>query len=370
MVVAVVVLGGALALLIGLVVIATRRFPGHRVKIVVCSICVVLVALIVLPRIMGIRVYSTEVEPPEGVLNDQVGAVLNEVFSQANLARLLESAQLEERLTAGDVESMLSIREPQGPTDLYGWSLRTGTTWKRKVDATGALIPYIGRDIELRLSGVKKRAEAPSGFEIQSGFEVDGEAKDWSGIEPFVQEAGIDGRSNEHYLDVKEVVLSNDSNYLYVFLRCDPSIEEWFSIIGTSRGICDLLFDTDNRSDTGCDFTFGFNDRLAKGYEIKTWIMLELHTDIGTSTESYTVSYELFRPEQDGTFALNRVRGTHQSSHRFGSLILDGTDGVEMAIPLKKLGVKANQTVRVLLIEVSNLAGLQEGSSAGTYTFR
>ena len=200
----------------------------------------------------------------------------------------------------------------------------------------------------------------------ETEIKLDGRAGDWAGIEPLWAEAGMPGSgSSGSALDIKQVYFTNDSKYLYVFLRTTPSVQERYDEKQASGNLCDIYLDTDNDAATGCKRVEGLDYGDISGYECKIWIPLGVYMGLGGSGPY--VSYDLGTPGEDGTFSGDSVM--EQSSTEEGALIAHGTDGVELAVPLAKINMRSGMTARVLLAESAHVFD-KEGKSEGTVTIK
>jgi hypothetical protein len=212
-------------------------------------------------------------------------------------------------------------------------------------------------------SEIRPIENAPSGTPLL--FTLDGSIKDWSGIEPIWNEGGAEGRGAfEHYIDIKQVYFNNDDRYLYVFMRFTPTIAERYKIHPYSGDIGDLYFDIDNDPSTGSGKVFEsdkFKGEKYRGYEVKVWIPIGVFSSSGRSTPY--ASYEIRLLENEG-FSVHGIYA--QKSFDEDDLIAHGPDGIELALPLDKLGINTPTTIRVLLKETSHFSE-EEGYSVGSF---
>ena len=196
-------------------------------------------------------------------------------------------------------------------------------------------------------------------------FTLDGNLKDWGGIEPLWNEGGAEGRGAfEHNVDIKRVYFKNDDQYLYVFMQCDPTITERYKIKPYSGNVGYLYFDIDNDPATGSGKLHKsdkFKGEKYTGYEIKVWIPIGVYSMSGR--KSPLVSYEI-RLLEDEKFSIRGIYTQYSTDKH--DLIAHGPDGIEFALPLDKLGIKTQVTIRILLQEDSH-SFEQEGYSVGTF---
>ncbi len=194
-------------------------------------------------------------------------------------------------------------------------------------------------------------------------FKLDGNFEDWGEIEPLWEEGGAEGRGAlETNIDIKQVYFKNDNQYLYVFMKISPTLVERFQTEESSGIVGDLYFDTDNDPSTGGTYILMWDKEKYKGYEVRVWIPLGYQTWSGETTKY--VGYEFYMAEGESFSGLGIYE---QNSHKKGSLIAHGPDGIEMALPLDKLGIQVPATVRVLLAETCN-SGEEEGYDVASLT--
>lgn len=212
-------------------------------------------------------------------------------------------------------------------------------------------------------------SQPPGGSDAAAPKEtkLDGMADKWEGVQPVWEEAGAAGRGPfASGIDIKQVYMVNDADRLYVYFRTTPSLRARYESSPESGELCDLYFDTDNDAETGCQDVDGFDFGKIRGYEIKAWIPVGV--DSRTDGAGPFVAYDLLRADEDGDFALSAPIDS-QSSQEPDALIAHSDTGVEIAIPLKLLGVEAGATVRLLLKESADPFA-KERYSEGTVTLR
>lgn len=247
---------------------------------------------------------------------------------------------------------------------------------RHNVAFTVLLISIIagGCGTRVQSPGEKKQATAvasqPPGITVgnsSNNVTLDGKADGWEGVPPVWEEAGAAGQGPfESGIDIKQVYLVNDAHHLYVFFRTTPSLRARYEKSPESGELCDLYFDTDNDAGTGCKDVDGFDFGKINGYELKAWIPVGIYT--GTDGAEPFVTYDLLGADENGNFALS-ASVESQSSREPDALIAHGDDGVEMAIPLERLGVDVGATIRVLLKEAADPFA-KERYSEGVYTLR
>jgi hypothetical protein len=190
-------------------------------------------------------------------------------------------------------------------------------------------------------------------------FKLDGKADDWAAIAPFWEEVGPAGSGlGEHSIDIKQVYFRNDAQYLYVFMKISPTIEERFKMHPFGDIIGNLFLDTDNNPQTGSNAAEGMESDAYKGYEIRVWIPVGVLTS-SSGESSPTVSYEIYTHE-GGFRGINRA--DLQNTMDEGSLIAFGPDGVEFALKLEVMKIAAPASYRVMLDQHASAAGDQSYS--------
>ena len=198
-------------------------------------------------------------------------------------------------------------------------------------------------------------------------YTLDGVADDWQGVRPLFEEAGRPGQGRfPGAIDIKQVYFDNDGDHLYVFLRCDPTVGKRFKEHEIPAILGQLYFDTDGNAQTGSGNVTPWASHKIAGFEVQALMPLGVRFDRrGTRP---VAMYKLIRVDERGKFDFERaIPGGKQSSHEEGALIAHGSDGVELAIPLKLLRIPTDRDVRVLLVESAHVFE-EEGYSVKTYT--
>jgi hypothetical protein len=213
-----------------------------------------------------------------------------------------------------------------------------------------------------------KKSEKPQPVEIpqepvqkaasQLLVTLDGKIQDWGSIEPLWNEGGMAGRGAfESNIDIQQVYFKNDSQYLYVFMRISPTIEDRFKKSPTGDIIGDLFLDLDNNPSTGSNAIEGREEEKYKGYEARVHLPVGVITSGGKS--SPYVVYEVYTHE-GGFYGINTA--DRQDTMSEGALISHGPDGIEFAVRLDILKLALPATIRVMLAEHSHFSK-EEGYS-------
>jgi hypothetical protein len=133
-------------------------------------------------------------------------------------------------------------------------------------------------------------------------------------------------------------------------MKITPSVQARYEKTGKSGTIGKLYFDVDGKKETGCRGVLGFKYGNIEGYEVAASLTLGIYS--GRRGTGCLVSYHLQAVNEKGKFGFSsRIKGGEQMSHKRGSRIAHGRDGVEFSIPLKILGLRPGRTVRLLLVE-------------------
>jgi hypothetical protein len=130
-------------------------------------------------------------------------------------------------------------------------------------------------------------------------------------------------------------------------MKYTPTVEERSKIEKSGGIVGDLYFDTDNNSATGRTYILLWDSDKYKWYEVRVWIPLGVETKSSGEMTS-DVGYEIYMAEGDSFSGLETFS---QNTTRKCSRIAHGPDGIEMALPLKKLGIQVPASIRVLLAE-------------------
>lgn len=189
---------------------------------------------------------------------------------------------------------------------------------------------------------------------LRSAVCIDGEAGDWENVAPLWLEAGLSaqGSTPEGGVDVKEVYVSNDSDYLYIMMRTVPSVSERFKKDPATGGVCDLFLDIDSNPKTGCANAWVMGYGELDGYEFKIWITLGVWYEKGRRWPF--VIYKVYRSNKD-KFSEDIAKASSIGDEGDKRLIAHGKDGIELAIPLRHLEVQSGQVVRILLSEDAHI---------------
>lgn len=125
---------------------------------------------------------------------------------------------------------------------------------------------------------------------------LDGKQDDWADVEPLWEEGGAEGPGAfAHHVDIKQVRFKNDNQYLYVLMRCSPTVVERFELKAAGGIICDLYFDIDDDSSTGSGKVAPFDSEKFKGFEVRVWVSIGV--DASSKGTLPYVAYEIRKLE-------------------------------------------------------------------------
>lgn len=170
-------------------------------------------------------------------------------------------------------------------------------------------------------------------------YKIDGLFDDWKTHETINTDTGIDwskvvmtGYYNGiHFRDFYE---DSDSNYLYLFFKFKPSIQERYDRTHSGGALGYLYIDTDANTNTGCT-DLDAEGGTVSGSEIQIYFPIGIYMNL--ETNGCDVSYEIERWNSASKNFDETVR-TADSRDSEG-LIAHGEDGVEAALPLADLQV-------------------------------
>ena len=209
----------------------------------------------------------------------------------------------------------------------------------------------------LLFSGVSCSKEQQNGLSASFPplkYKIDGNFEDWKTYETIKTDTGIDwskavvtGYDGIHFTEFYE---DSDSNYLYLFFKFKPSIQEKYEKKHSSGALGYLYIDTDANTNTGCTYfdtagipqsdTFRAGTSTISGSEIQIYFPIGFY--INTETDGCYISFEIKRWNTiTNTFSQTvRIADSRDSN----ALIAHGKDGVEAALLLSDLQpIKGNK---------------------------
>jgi hypothetical protein len=198
-----------------------------------------------------------------------------------------------------------------------------------------------------------------------STYVIDGSSADWSKYKtvrplPDDEKAGRwvvkDRALMADIFTITECLYSTDRNYLYLFLKFQPSMRARQQAGGrtnevrTLGNIASLYFDLDGDSRTGASAsTF---DSQRAGSEMKVGVTAGTYmTRSQTSTPIFGALVGYYLSIWDSATKQFRTTGPRESSRKDQPLINHGEEGVELAIPLDLLASRKTNTFTVALEE-------------------
>jgi len=176
-------------------------------------------------------------------------------------------------------------------------------------------------------------------------YKIDGSFEDWKTYKTLRTDIGIDWPKvvvTPKYDGVQfhQFYEDNDSNYLYLFFKFKPSIQERYNNTPVGGDLdldlgC-LYIDTDANTNTGCtEFDAKAGMGTIPGSEIQISFPTGIYAD--TATNGYYISYEIKRWNSATKSFDQAMRAA--DSRDSASLIASGEDGVEVALLLSDLQV-------------------------------
>lgn len=246
--------------------------------------------------------------------------------------------------------------DAHGATNLPPFFVQGTTNWETG-NVPSPVREAFQKDLRNARSRLAKR-EKPS-------LSIDGSFDDWQHYKKAWAGPGEkfnevkSGGKNDTVFEMTACCFSNDRNYLYLFLKFQPSVQERFERLNSSGklqsigNVGSFYFDEDMDRSTG-----------AKEPQVKPPLVgSDLMISVGAgafrtpASVSAWVGYSIFRYDaslQDLTDPIE-----DQSSRSDPLLIKDGKDGVEMAVPLDQIHTKKG-TFRVVFESEFSFLGSRE----------
>jgi len=196
---------------------------------------------------------------------------------------------------------------------------------------------------------------APS---VATTIPIDGTIDKWLKKTPAWDDGPAPAAQPSDFIHIDKVFFDNDANYLYVFIQCSPSVAERYKQTQMSGALADIFVDPENNPNTGSPAPAGLSEPSFRGYKFRIWVSIGVY--VGTSSGSF-ISYNLYRfsgqrLDDNGGFNAE-IPNTGQSSMHPGSLIAEGNDGVELAVPLQEIGLNPQAAARIMISADGNELG-------------
>jgi hypothetical protein len=288
--------------------------------------------------------------------------------SGTNVHVLLEGYPTTPEKALPDLNFLAQVHETQPMSGDDWWRLftriRPGKTGYYLIDDSGVtnrspfLLPGLTNAYSHRKSDDNTARPATT-------YVIDGSSADWSKYKtvrrsPDDEQAGRwvvkDRALMASLFTITECLYSTDRNYLYLFLRFQPSVRARYQGSGptnevrTLGKIANLYFDLDADSRTGAT-TSTFDSQRA-GSEMKLGVTAGSYMARSqTSTPIFGASVGYHLSTWDSATKQFRTTGTQESSGKDHALISPGEEGVELALPLDLLGSRKMNTFTVAVEE-------------------
>lgn len=178
-------------------------------------------------------------------------------------------------------------------------------------------------------------------------IQLDGTIGKWSDKKPAWDNGPAPADQPPDKIHIGKVYFDNDGSFLYAFVQCSPSVADRFKETQFSGDIGGIFVDPDNNPDTGSAAEGHSTNPNDRGYKTKIYLAL------GAVGDKPMAGYQLFRFTgkylEDNNGFNEEVPHSDQNSFDQNALIAFGKDGVELAIPLDQLGLRAGATARIMI---------------------
>ena len=180
---------------------------------------------------------------------------------------------------------------------------------------------------------------------------VDGNAAEWEGCTPLIQEAGLPGRGDFDDVDIKQVYVRTDTNNLYLFARCNPSIQDFFAEKPVSQGLFAVFINASGQLDNAAGKDADTIDGLP-GYDCKISFVLGMFLDLTTQKGHPSIDIDVSIRNNE-TWSPDSWKANSDDQK---AAVAFGKDGVEACIPLSAIGITPGAKVGVLFCEDAHFA--------------
>ena len=190
----------------------------------------------------------------------------------------------------------------------------------------------------------------------QGGLGIDGSFEARKGYkEGWKETGGVGFGGAGEDIDIKEFYYRNDKDFIYLFFKCRPTVQERYDKLHRSGIFAYLYIDSDSDRSTGASQTDDSGNSAMLGTDIQIWMPLGVFTSSNSAygdRKGCSISYaiKLWDPVKKD-FAIE-IR--QEDSKDEGSLIAHGKDGVEVAIPLADLKKTKGDKFDFVCVEWAN----------------
>lgn len=192
---------------------------------------------------------------------------------------------------------------------------------------------------------------------VPAEHKIDGVFDDWKDFKTGWKETGGVGSGTfGDGIDLKQFYYQNDGKWLYLFFKCEPSIEERDKKTGHQSGnLAWLYVDSDSSAKTGVIRT---DDSAILGADIRMWVPIL----VGVQSKRVDGKLESKRfcgvtlsilgwDQQKKAFSIWKGSSSSRDKHRY---IAHGKDGVEIAILLSDLGKSKGDKFDFICVEAAH----------------
>jgi hypothetical protein len=188
----------------------------------------------------------------------------------------------------------------------------------------------------------RRSAEATDATNSPPTRKIDGVFADWKSYQTAWNETGLDGSKVKttpavDEIDLKECYYDNDETYLYLFIKCKPTVQERYDKTHSSGALGYIYIDEDMNPTTGA------SDRDADGQSTISGAEIQIYLPTGFSIRNGTLSgchliYDMKRWNAASRLFDKNIRKANSKDPK--PLVAHGGDGVEIALLLSDLGVR------------------------------
>ncbi len=171
---------------------------------------------------------------------------------------------------------------------------------------------------------------------------IDGVFGDWKGYQTGWNETGLDWSKVKMTpafdgIDLKEFYYNNDETYLYLFIKCKPTVQERYDKTRRTGDLGYLYIDSDMNTNTGATDRDADGSSSILGTEIQIYLPTGFSITGGTLSGCH-LSYDMKRWDASSKLFDQQIRKAE--SKDANPLVAHGKDGVEIALLLSDLQVR------------------------------